>query len=316
MIRLGAPLADIIDSQFLVREHLAMPRISQRRDLSDDQLIKEFADKCGDVGRLSRLYVLAYVDTRSTGPTLWTPWKAALLKQLYDRTKHFLEAPGTTAVATDSNLPARVRQVFTEHELAALLEAKTDRGRVFWGESVHGYRPLYVVTPDRAGLVATVAGVAAEQRLSIASAELFSTPDAWALDRFMVRYAGPEPEHAEERFQAALGRLDDALRSGWSLASFSSPPFRAPFLLPGVKVALGERTGSGQVVDVFAPDRPGLLFDLARAIFVAGYSIAIAKISTEGARAIDAFYVQRARDDAETLELLQEHLARAAAPVS
>jgi [protein-PII] uridylyltransferase len=45
------------------------------------------------------------------------------------------------------------------------------------------------------------------------------------------------------------------------------------------------------VVEVYAKDRPGLLYVLARAIHDLGLSIALSKINTEGTRVADVFYV-------------------------
>jgi [protein-PII] uridylyltransferase len=45
------------------------------------------------------------------------------------------------------------------------------------------------------------------------------------------------------------------------------------------------------VLDVRAPDRPGLLYAIAEALHGAGASIELARIATEGNRATDAFYV-------------------------
>ncbi|HEU4364406.1 MAG TPA: ACT domain-containing protein, partial [Candidatus Krumholzibacteria bacterium] len=45
------------------------------------------------------------------------------------------------------------------------------------------------------------------------------------------------------------------------------------------------------IIDVFAQDRPGLLYTITRALSEEGLSIARARISTEATRAIDSFYV-------------------------
>jgi [protein-PII] uridylyltransferase len=46
------------------------------------------------------------------------------------------------------------------------------------------------------------------------------------------------------------------------------------------------------IIDVFASDRPGLLYTITRTLSGLGLSIARAKISTEATRAIDSFYVR------------------------
>jgi [protein-PII] uridylyltransferase len=48
------------------------------------------------------------------------------------------------------------------------------------------------------------------------------------------------------------------------------------------------------VVDVFTADRVGLLHVLARTFFDLGLSVDLARITTEGHRAADAFYVRTA----------------------
>jgi [protein-PII] uridylyltransferase len=45
------------------------------------------------------------------------------------------------------------------------------------------------------------------------------------------------------------------------------------------------------VIEVFAKDRPGLLFSLARAFRDLGLQIALSKINTEGSKVADVFYV-------------------------
>ena len=48
------------------------------------------------------------------------------------------------------------------------------------------------------------------------------------------------------------------------------------------------------VIEVFAKDRPGLLYALAKAMHELGLSIALSKINTEGTRVADVFYVSEA----------------------
>jgi [protein-PII] uridylyltransferase len=193
---------------------------------------------------------------------------------------------------------------------------------------------LAVTAPDRPGFLALVAGVLAANRIDIQHAEVFSTsPDeralGWlagrALDVFEVR--GPDEGPVDRaRWRTARRDLQRVLAGEESLEGLLARKLRASALpqkpLPRVATKIhidNDASRDHSVIDVFTADRVGLLYTLSRTAYELGLSVDLARITTEGHRAADAFYVRTADGSrlegeraARVVEALQAALARPA----
>jgi [protein-PII] uridylyltransferase len=170
-----------------------------------------------------------------------------------------------------------------------------------------GHTELTLTAPDRPGLLGLVAGVLAANRVDIQHAEVFSTPPderafGWlagrALDVFEVR--GPEQGALDaSRWRSARSDLRRVLGGEESIDALlarrlrSSPLLARPLPRVATKVLIdNDSARDHSVIDVFTADRVGLLHALARTFYDLGLSVDLARISTEGHRAADAFYVR------------------------
>ncbi|MDW8310159.1 MAG: HD domain-containing protein, partial [Verrucomicrobiales bacterium] len=84
--RLGLDRAAVETLETLIREHLLMANVSQRRDLDDPGVIRHFAAQVRTPEMLTLLTLHTFVDAQATSDRLWNGFKDALLRELYTRT--------------------------------------------------------------------------------------------------------------------------------------------------------------------------------------------------------------------------------------
>ncbi len=160
-----------------------------------------------------------------------------------------------------------------------------------------------VYTADHPGLFSRVAGAMAVAGASIDAARIFTLANGMALDTFYVRNAvgGPfdRPEHLARLKRAIERTLAGSLKPWQELARRKSPiPSRLRVFQVTPRVLIDNKASArATVIEVNGRDRPGLLYDLTRALSKLQLMIHGARIATYGARAVDVFYVQDALGD-------------------
>ena len=306
---------------FLVEEHLELSRASQRRDLSDPEVVKDLAARCETVERLDLLALVTWVDVASVAPGMFTDWKARLLGLAVERVRAFLRDPtagGALRQEREAVLRARSRtqleertgaeiaQRFvrgaSEHTLrrrlrAALIEdaeafatytgEPVARARLAAGGHAHHVR---VVCEERAGLFADLASAIAEAGANLLHANVGSRSDGLAVTAFRVDDGNDEALEDDIVNAVTHALLHAAVHGSERLPSRPRQP--PPGLRTYVRFSLdADSEDTVVVIEVRAADRPGLAADIARQIADAGYEIALAKLDTEGVAARDTFFV-------------------------
>jgi [protein-PII] uridylyltransferase len=323
--RMGAPKDSRDRSMFLVAQHLLLGDTATRRDLSDENLVLDVAAAVGDPERLAMLYVLSVADARATGPHASTPWRMALVRELVGKVEHVLESGemGSGRAAMLADRLVRIRELLGGEERASvdaylerlprpyLLGVSPEMAAAHFGlvtpplssaevrtASSPGSRPgtheLTVVAPDRPGLLAKISGALSLGGLNILSAQAFTTEDGVAIDVFVVDPGGSEVD--EERWRRIRQTLRKAMEGRLSL-DYRLREQRRHYPAPRSDIpirvrVLNDVSDFASVVEVEAPDRSGLLFDITRAFEELGLDVHVAKVATYGVRVVDAFYVR------------------------
>ena len=358
--RLGMPEEDALLTEFLVRQHLTMSHLSQRRDLADPEVIARFAERVGSDEQLVQLYLLTLCDTAMTAPDNLTAWKADLLRDLLLRTReYFRGSAGENATrAEQRDARSRVIELATADDAAPPEIARTAvegiDPRLFTqltprqaarhvrlltaasakqppvGFEVHcfpmkGHSELAIIAPDARGVLAAIAGALTANRIDVLGAVLghvdlaaakggkASEPRRLVLDTFYVRDLKGEAIAEDDARWQKLGADLRSLLAGppdphavADLIARRRPKSGMPRrVTPGVvtEIRLHDDSTQATIVEVLTLDRMGVLYAITQTLADLGLDISLAKVSTEGEKVADVFYVtrggQRITDEAQ-----------------
>jgi [protein-PII] uridylyltransferase len=335
--RLGLEPEECETVEWLVRYHLLMSDMAQKRDIGDPRTVRDFAKAVKTRKRLDLLTVLTVCDIRGVGPGTWNNWKAMLLRQLYKLTAEALEggletlnrenrqgdatralrerlsgwdaavlehettrhyAPYWQSLSTDTHVVfAKLLQGLGDDEIRIDLHPDADRDAT---------RACFALA-DHPGIFSRLAGSLALVGANVVDARTYTSKDGYATAVFWVQDIEGHP-YEVARLPRLRGMIDktlkgevvarDALKDRDKLKK-REREFRFPTHI----TFDNEGSDIYTIIEVDTRDRPGLLFDLTRTLATNNIYIASAVIATFGAQVVDTFYVK----DMFGLKLHQKH---------
>ncbi len=321
MFRLGYSEEEVEKVKFLVVNHLYMEQIAFRRNLNDAETLNTFTSRFDSVEQLDLLYLVTYADLSAVNPVVWTEWKSNLLEELYRKSKAMLEEQVSgeeilySSVITfpssfsglDSTLKEHIEsindmsytQIFTEEEIASHLE-EIEKGNlisVFFKE-LNAFTNITVITKDQQMLLSKLCGVLAINDLNIHDARIFTRKDGIVIDSFAVSdfrtHKLVEPERYPKIENDLYAVLAGTLQLTNELTRMKSKWWRIEnkfFKRSGKVKIVFEEHEKFSILDIFSPDRLGLLYTITQKMSELGLSIYFAKISTKADDVVDSFYL-------------------------
>ncbi|MFI4890673.1 MAG: [protein-PII] uridylyltransferase [Steroidobacterales bacterium] len=312
---------------WLVRYHLILSITAQKKDISDPDVIHEFARRVGDQAHLDYLYVLTVADVRGTNPKLWNTWKARLFEEFYERTKQALRRGLETPVDQDELV--RETQAGARERLPGVAADRIDRVWSQWTEayflrytpeeiawhttlllgrdepdetplvavrqlSERGGTAVLTYTPSRLHSFARTTAVLDQMGLNVVDARLIQSANGFSLETYVVLEDNGAVITEALRIQdieKGLGRNLLLPDNAASAVTRRAPRQVRMFSTPTqVNFSLDTRNNR-TILELVAGDRPGLLSEVGKVFKAEHIAIAGAKIMTVGERAEDVFYI-------------------------
>lgn len=324
--RLGLTAEETETVEWLVRYHLLMSDMAQKRDIGDPRTVRDFAKAVKTKKRLDLLTLLTVCDIRGVGPGTWNNWKAMLLRRLYSVTAEALEG-GLERLNRDKledEAKIALRESLPEFDTVAFLKEATRHYAPYWqGLPTEAHKIFAHMLqnlgndeiridlhpePDRdatracfaladhPGIFSRLAGALALVGANVVDARTYTSKDGYATAVFWVQDGDGKPYEVSRlpRLRKMIERtLKGEVLPREALADRDKLKKRErEFRFPTHISFNNDGSEIYTIIEVDTRDRPGLLYDLTRTLAANNIYIASAVIATYGAQVVDAFYVK------------------------
>ncbi len=334
--RLGLTEEELTLLTFLVHHHLLFSNVAFYRDFTNEPILLKFAREVGRPETLKMLLILTYADIRAVAPGAWNSWKGDLLLKLYNETQAILsgeELDTKKEETTLLRLEEATKGVYPDTWRSPVLKALTPRylSAIPLPKIEADLSALYrlpqkpvqvtaqydpdskvteytLYTMDAPGLFSKMTGVLAARGLNIISAHIFTHYNGMVVDLFSVTNPDTQGPPSPEEIEAISSDIQTVLEGNETIPDLFLKRRRYAIHNPRVnplsplKVEVdNESSHFFTIIDIFAPDFPGLLYRIAKTIFELGLSVYFARIATRLDQIVDVFYVQEAQQEKVTL---------------
>ena len=311
--------------EWLVENHLLMSITSQKKDLTDNSVIKEFAEKIRDLEILNYLYCLTAADVSATNPNLWNSWNASLLRELYLRTKLYFEEKTflNKSIEEQKNKALKLIKGIEKSKTEALwnrfyndyFEASNFHDLAIHAENILNSRSksivsfiekdkesltsLFIYTEDRANLFATIVGVLDSENINLVDAKLYGMKDGYCTDLVTISDNEKKIPLNSEKAAILIKKLEEVLDK--KVLKPKIIQRRLPRHLKHFKTNTEihynhDMPNRWTDIEIITADRPGLLASVCHVFLKHNAIIKKARIATYGERVEDRFSISSKED--------------------
>ena len=320
--RLGMSSTDAKLISWLVKKHLIMSSISQKKDISDPLTVNDFAKEVEQNEKLNYLYLLTVNDIRATNPALWNGWKHQLLRDLYTLTRSKINKNPIKA-SSDITLDRKnsvlselnkddksfVKNYFSKFndsyfnknateslkwQSQLIIQNKNCDLVIACKNKFDNLLEIFIKVDNSKGLFLKLTKTLEKSGLEIIDANIFtSTDDKLAANTFITKFL----HHDRALNQSELNELSIRIIKNFNnYDDFSDSIKNAKKKIKfqnKLNITNTHNTSKGRnLITIETSDRPGLLSDIARVFYDNNLSIFSARINTLGDKVEDTFELE------------------------
>ncbi len=310
---------------WLIKNHLLMNRISQKRDIDDINTIFEFAKKVQSQERLKLLFIFTVADMKATGKSIWNTWNKLPLEQLFLKTRNLLIGSSINAnkevvkiiklkLEKNKNLSYKKKisnlikilpneiylnnnqkkiikflKVIQEYKKKTCIQFSQDKQRLA--------TEIMVYTKDKPGLLYKLSGAVSVSGFNVIEAKVSTLKNGMALDVLWVRdlnglmldnlYHFPKLKEIMYKILLNNFSLKEKIRNE------KNKYLKKNLFNINTKMFIDNNMSKNHtILEINTFDRIGLIYDLTRKLYKLGFKISSAKILTIGKKISNIFYIQ------------------------
>ena len=321
-IRIGMSETDAGLISWLVKKHLIMSSISQKKDIGEEETIIEFAKQVEQSEKLDYLYLLTINDIRATNPALWNGWKHQLLKDLYILTRSkinkepliasssialerkentLLAFSGNDGEVLESYLSNLNKSYFNKNLSeslkwqAALIVKNKNKDLIVGCKNIfENLIEIFIKVKNSKGLFYKFTKILEHSGLEVIDANIFSSTDnTFAANTFITKFSHHDRKLLNSDLIELKKRIEKNFTEFNKIKDFQKKSIKKNRFEKVINISNSINKDKGRnLITIETSDSQGLLANIAKVFFDNNVSIFSARITTLGDRVEDTFEIE------------------------
>ena len=310
---------------WLIKNHLLMNKISQKRDIDDMNTIFEFAKKVQSLEQLKLLFIFTIADMKATGKMIWNSWNKYPLEQLFLKTRRLLLGSSINVNQKiielmklklkknkglypknkiDNFLKVLPNEIYLNNnqkkiiKFLKIIQKYKKRTHIQISQNKQkSATEIIVYTKDKLGLLYRLSGAVSISGFNVIEAKVSTLNNGMALDVLWVRDLNGSMLDSLYHFSKLEEILYKILSNNFSLKESmkneKNKYLKKNLFKINTKIFIDNNTSKKHtILEINTFDRIGLIYDLTKKLYKLGLKISSAKILTIGKGANEIFYIQ------------------------